>query len=459
MQKKTKIVCTIGPVSLQTETLEKMIRAGMNCARINTAYGDLHRYRLVVENIRKVADIPLMIDLKGPEIRIKTEKERIVQKDEILEVGFNRKYISFNHDFLDQMKVGDVVYIDNGRIKTEVVEKTSESLSLLAVNGGVIDDGKGVNVPNKRLAVPTVSPWDNKIIEFAEEQEIEYLALSFTRNAKDIANLRSAAENFKGAVVAKIENFEGIENFERIMKASEGIMVARGDLGIEIEPERVPLVQKYLICQCNQAGKTVITATEMLESMMHQPIPTRAEVSDVANAILDGTDATMLSGETAIGKYPVESVAMMTRIASETEIASKSRIKDRGFVNISDTVSRSINRICQNMPLDKIVTLTRSGYTAKLIARFKVPQQIIAVTPDRIVKRQLELVYGVLPIYHDYRQQNDRILNVATTLHNMNLLDNEDTVLFTAAFRTKKRHASNLIEIHQLKELLNLTEN
>jgi pyruvate kinase len=458
VSKKTKIVCTIGPASLQTETLKKMVRAGMNCVRINTAYGDFSRYKLVVDNIRKVDEMPVMVDLKGPEIRIKTDKEQVVRKDEVLEAGFNGKNISFNHNFLDQMNVGDAVYIDNGRIKTEVVEKTGESLRLLAMNGGVIDDGKGVNVPNKQLSVPTLSLRDKKIIEFAEEQEIEYLALSFTRNAKDVANVRSTAEGFKGAVVAKIENFEGIENFEEILKASEGIMVARGDLGVEIEPERVPLVQKSLIRQCNQAGKTVVTATEMLESMMHQPNPTRAEVSDVANAILDGTDATMLSGETAVGEYPVESVAMMARIALEAEKATKSIVEDRGFVNISDTVSRSIQRICQTMPLNKIVTLTRSGYTAKLIARFKVPQQIIAVTSDKTVKKQLELVYGVYPVHHDYRRENDRILTVATTLHNMNLLDNEDTVLFTAAFRTKKKHASNLIEIHQIKELLDLTK-
>lgn len=455
--KKTKIVCTIGPASLQNENLEKMVQAGMNCARINTAYGDFNRYRLVVDNVRKVADIPVMVDLKGPEIRIKTEKDRIVQKDELLDVGFNGENISFNHNFLKRMKIGDVVYIDNGRIKTEVVQKTKKLLRLLAINSGVIHDGNGVNIPNKRLLVPTLSPRDKKIIEFAIEHEIEYLALSFTRNAKDLANLRSVAEGFKGAAIAKIENFEGIKNFEEILKGSDGIMVARGDLGVEIEPERVPLVQKSLIRKCNQAGKTVVTATEMLESMMHQPIPTRAEVSDVANAILDGTDATMLSGETAVGEYPVESVRMMARIASEAEKASKSSVEDRGFVNISDTVSRSIYRICQNMPLDKIVTLTRSGYTAKLIARFKVPQQIIAVTSDRIVKKQLELVYGVLPIHHDYHQQKDRILTVASILHNMNLLDNDDTVLFTAAFRTKKKHASNLIEIHQLKELLDLT--
>ena len=452
--KKTKIVCTIGPASNQPETLEKMVQAGMNCARINTAYGDFDSYKQTVNNVREVADIPVLVDLKGPEIRLQTDQEVAVKAGDILEVGFNGEAILFNHNFVDQMNVDDVVLIDNGRTRTSVTEKREGSLRLLVESAGVISDGKGVNIPNKRLLVPTLSTRDLKIIEFSKEHEIEYLALSFTRNSEDVTNLRSAAEGFKGAVVAKIENFEGIKNFDEILAAVEGIMVARGDLGVEIEAEKVPLVQKSLIRRCNQAGKTVVTATEMLESMMHQPSPTRAEVSDVANAILDGTDATMLSGETAVGKYPAESVAMMARIALEAEKAAVSSVEDRGFVNISDTVSRSIQRICQSMPLNKIVTLTRSGYTAKMIARFKVPQPIIAVTSSPISKRQLELVYGVVPVQIDYRQETDRIRAVACTLISMKLLDIEDAVLFTAAFRTKKKHASNLIEIHNIKELL-----
>jgi pyruvate kinase len=326
-------------------------------------------------------------------------------------------------------------------------------------NGGVIANGNGANIPNKQLTVPTLSRRDLKIIEFSKKHEIEILALSFTRSAKDVTNLRSAAEDFEGTVVAKIENFEGIRNFGEILDASDAIMVARGDLGVEIEPERVPLVQKSLIRRCNQQGKPVVTATEMLESMMHQPNPTRAEVSDVANAILDGTDATMLSGETAVGKYPVESTSMMTRIALETEKATKSSVEDSGFVNISDTVSRSIQRICESMPLDKVVTITRSGYTAKMISRFKIKQPIIAITSSPMSKKQLELVYGVIPVHYDYRQETDRIYAVANKLYTMKLLNHEDTVLFTAAFRTHKKHASNLIEIHQIKELLETTKN
>lgn len=456
--KKTKIVCTIGPASLESETLEQMAQAGMNCVRINTAYGDFDRYKTVVENVREVADIPVLIDLKGPEIRLRTDKEFTAKKGEVLSVGFNGEDISFNHNFFDKMNVGDVVFIDNGKIRTSVSEKTDGSLSLLVVNGGAVSDGKGINVPNKQLSVPTLSSRDKKIINFAKEHDIEFLALSFTRNATDVKNLKSASKDFTGAVISKIENFEGITNFEEILGLSDGIMIARGDLGVEIEPERVPLVQKEFVRRCNQAGKPVVTATEMLESMMHQPNPTRAEVSDVANAILDGTDATMLSGETAIGEFPVESVAMMSRIALETEKAVKSSVQDKGFVNISDTVSWSIQRICQNMPLTKIITLTRSGYTAKMISRFKLPEPVIAVTPNKMVKKQLELVYGVVPVHYDYCKEEDHLLSVASKLYSKKLLHIEDLVLFTAAFRTQMKHASNLIEIHSLKELLALNE-
>jgi pyruvate kinase len=224
-------------------------------------------------------------------------------------------------------------------------------------------------------------------------------------------------------------------------------------MGVEIEPERVPLVQKSLIKLCNQKGKLVVTATEMLESMIHQPCPTRAEVSDVANAILDGSDAVMLSGETAVGAYPVEAVKMMTRIANETEKVVKSTVEDSAYINISDTISRAIQRICQSMPVHKVVTLTRSGYTARMITRFKVAQPVIAVTPDLKVKRQLELIFGVEPVFIDYLGERDRVAYVADRLCEMGLMGEKETVLFTSGVRTKMRHASNSIEIHKVEEL------
>jgi pyruvate kinase len=451
--KKTKIICTIGPASLSKEILQRMHQAGMNGARINTAYGTLDQYRLIVDNVRETADIPVIVDIKGPEIRLQARRNKTVNKGDILKVGHNNEEISFNHNFYHKMSIGDNVYIDNGRIKTRVVEKHNESLHLLVINGGEIGDGKGVNIPNKQLSVPSLSKKDLKVVTFAIEYEADFIALSFTRSVQDLLNLKSEADGFEGAVIAKIENFEGVNNFEEILEEAECIMVARGDLGVEIEPEKVPLVQKSLIKRCNQIGKTVVTATEMLESMMYEPTPTRAEVSDVANAILDGTDATMLSGETSIGKYPIESVSMMSRIARETESAAKSHVEPSRFVNVSDAISNAVQRICQNMPVDKIVTLTRSGYTARMIARFRNKQEIIAVTPEKRVKKQIELVFGVHPMHIDYGEEKDRILAVANTLHSMNLITDEDTILFTAAFRTTLKHASNLIEIHNIKEL------
>ena len=454
--KKTKIICTIGPASLSRNTLKKMYRAGMNGARINTAYGTLDQYRVIISSLREVADIPIIIDVKGPEIRLKTKGRRIVNKGDVLEVGKDEK-ISFNNNIYDDVDVGDNVLIDNGRLRTQVVEKQKGVLKLLATTSGEIDDGKGVNIPNKKLAAPTLSSKDLEIIGLAKENDVEFIALSFARNPQDVNNLKKVTNGFKGAIIAKIENSEGVDKFDEILDVADGIMVARGDLGVEIEPEKVPHIQKLIIRKCNQKGKIVVTATEMLESMTYQPIPTRAEVSDVANAILDGTEATMLSGETAIGQYPVESVLMMSKIANETEKSVESQVEGEGFINISDTISKAVQRICQEMPVDKVVTLTKSGYTARMISRFKILQPIIAVTPNKLVKKQLELSFGVYPVHIDYLKEDDHILTTANKLHAMGLISDQDTILFTAAFRTSKPHSSNLIEIHNVRELTQLT--
>jgi pyruvate kinase len=454
LPKKTKILCTVGPSSSTKEILQEMLKAGMNGVRINTAYGDFDEYESVIESIRKISDIPIMIDIKGPEIRIRSNEKRAVKKGEVVEVGFNSEKISFNHDFYGKMDVNDIVYIDNGKIETRLVKKKNRKLHLLFMENGTIEDGKGVNIPNKHLSVPTFSEKDLKLLQFATKFDVEYIALSFTRNVKDVENLKSFTRSFEGGTIAKIENSEGVENFEEILSKVDGIMVARGDLGVEIEPEKVPLQQKLIIRRCNQNGKLVVTATEMLESMIYNADPTRAEVSDVANAILDGTDVVMLSGETAVGEYPVRAVNMMSRIAKATENTVESKVEDYGhFTNISDTVSKAIQRICQDMPVDKIITMTVSGYTARMIARFKVSQPIIAVTPREKVEKQLELVFGVYPVQIDYRNEKDRIASVASQLHSMKLVDIEDMLLFTSGVRTTVKHSSNSIEIHKMREL------
>jgi pyruvate kinase len=450
--KKTKIIATVGPASASKDAVKSMFEAGMNGIRINTAYGSQPQYQAIIETAREIAEIPIIIDLKGPEIRLKAKNPKVLIKGDHLEVGFNGEDVCFNHDFYDKVAVGDDVLIDNGKIRTTITEKASRKLQLLVKVGGGIEDGKGVNLPGKHLSVPTLPEKDLELVSFAKKHAVEFIALSFVRDANDVLAL-SEGQGFEGGIIAKIENHEGVQNAQEILQVSSGIMVARGDLGVEIEAEKVPLVQKSLIKLCNQKGKLVVTATEMLESMVHQPNPTRAEVSDVANAILDGSDAVMLSGETAIGKYPVEAVEMMTRIATETEAAVKSKVEDTPFVNISDTVSRAIQRICQSMPLDKVITLTRSGYTARMIARFKIAQPIIAVTPDVQVKKQLELIFGVQPIVFDYLQSEDDISTVANYLYEKQLLKDKETVLFTAGERTTMEHASNAIEIHKIEEL------
>ncbi len=452
MFKKTKIICTVGPASAKKATIKKMFKLGMNGVRINTAYGNIPQYQSTIEAVREVAEIPIILDLKGPEVRLKAKEPKIIRANDVFEVGFDGEEVCFNHNFYDQVTAGDSILIDNGKIKTQIIEKGNRKLTLQAITGGKIEDGKGVNIPNKHLSVSTLNKKDIEVVAFAKKYDVEYAALSFTRCAADVEEL-SKKYRFEGGIIAKIENSEGVKNAPEILEAANGIMVARGDLGVEIEPEKVPLAQKSLIKQCNQRGKLVITATEMLESMIHQPSPTRAEVSDVANAILDGSDAVMLSGETAIGQYPVEAVDMMARIAHETESAVKSKVEATHYINISDTVSKAIQEICQSMPLDKVITLTKTGYTARMIARFKIAQPIIAVTPDPTVKKQLELVFGVKPFLMNYLDEKDAVSAVANRLCEVQLLGERETVLFTAGEHTTVKHASNAIEIHRMEEL------
>ncbi len=451
--KKTKILCTIGPASIDSDVLRELHQQGMNGVRINTAYNDVPYFTTIVQRVRAIADLPILVDVKGPNVRLRVKTRRVVQPGEEIVVGFGDEVLSFNYDFYDDIAVGDRVLIDNGHVATQVLGKKARRLRLRVLAGGTLDDRKGVNVPHKRLTVPPLSARDEEALAFAVDQECEYLALSFTRGPEDVEHLRQVAGGFPGAVIAKIENFEGVDHFERILAAADGIMVARGDLGVEIEPERVPLLQKWMIGLCNNAGKTVITATDILESMIARPTPTRSEASDVANAILDGTDAIMTSGETAVGAYPAQTVAMIQRIATAVEPAVHTRVTKAPFLNVSETVSHSIQRIAADMPLDKIVTLTRSGYTARMIARFKLVPEILAVTPSPLVRRQLELVYGVTPVWIDYLQEPDKILGVAKHLRAHGLLHDDDTVLFTASFRTTELHSSNLIEIHKFQEL------
>jgi pyruvate kinase len=453
-RKKTKVICTIGPGSMQRETIKRMYAAGMDAVRINTAHGDFEQYERIIEMTREVGEIPIVLDLKGPEVRVRAKAPREVETGDIVVAGFDDEEFTFSYDFYDEVDIGDKITIDDGTIGVVVEKKEDGKLHLRVLDQGVIQINKGVNIPGKRLGVPRLSEKDVKAIEYAKDKDVEFLALSFTRDAADVANLRRKVGESKQAIIAKIENQEGVWNVAEILEGTDALMVARGDLGVEIEYQKVPLIQKELIRRCNQRGKVVIIATQMLESMVDKPNPTRAETSDVANAILDGSDVVMLSEETAIGKYPVKSVEMMTKIAVEAERMLEGQIPTNGFYNISETVSRSIDVIARSMPLDKIVTLTRSGYTARMIARFRPKQPIIAVASEKMVKRQLELVFGVTPVYAPYHEADDIILNACQILVQQDLLEEDDYVLFTAGVRTETPHESNLIEVHKVADLL-----
>ncbi|MDQ1281518.1 MAG: pyruvate kinase [Thermoproteota archaeon] len=425
----------------------------MNGIRINTAYGDSEQYETIIENVRMIGEIPVLLDLKGPEIRIKLSEAIDLKKGDLVEIG-GGSLIEFNHRIYDQLNVGDKVLVDDGEVSMRIVATDKSHLQLTVERGGKVEDGKGVNIPAKRLTVPPISERDLKALDILRKHDVEFVALSFVRGREDITSLKSLISSLHVEVIAKIENQQGVDNFEDILKEADGIMVARGDLGVEVDLERVPLIQKHMIQRCNQEAKLAITATEMLESMTNNPTPTRAEVSDVANAMLDGTDTLMLSEETAIGKYPVEAVSMMTKIAEQVESSTHNNVREEQFQNISTTISRSIWQIAATMPLDKVVTMTKTGYTAKMIARFKLRQPIISVTASKIVRNQLTLYYGVQPIQLDYEAEKDRILSVAQMLHSKGILKKEDNTLFTAGIRTATPHSSNLIEIHMIKELL-----
>jgi len=433
--------------------LKKMYRAGMNGVRINTAFGDLKQYEEIIENVRRIGEIPVLLDLKGPEIRVNLSTTLDLKKDDQVEIGRGCP-IDFSYEIYDQLNVGDRVLIDDGKVSMRIIEKDKTRLHLLVDKAGKVEDGKGVNIPRKKLTVPTVSKKDLEVLSLLKKHDIEFIALSFVRERKDITNLKKFIPNLQTEVIGKIENHQGVENFEEILKEADGIMVARGDLGVEMDLERVPLIQKHIIQRCNQEGKLSITATEMLESMTSNPTPTRAEVSDIANAIIDGTDTVMLSEESAIGKYPVQAVSMMTKIAKQVEDSTRTNVRGEKFQNVSNTISRSISQIAETMPLNKVVTMTRTGYTAKMITRFRLHQPIISITTSKTVKNQLELYYGVQPLQFDYKKENDRVLAIAQLLYSKRILKKEDNALFTAAIRTNKSHSSNLIEIHTVGELL-----
>jgi len=409
--KKAKIVATLGPATNTEEKIRELILNGVDVFRFNFSHGDHQTHKENLEKIRKVSkeigkEVAILQDLSGPKIRIGDVKEpfylHFEDKIKIVkqQVLGDKNRISINHpDIIDKLKPGDRVYIADGMIRLEVVEKDEEGVLCKVIVGGMLSSRKGVNFPNIKLDIPALTEKDKKDLAFGIQIGVDIVALSFVKTAEDVLEAKEFIEKQGGdtPVFAKIEKHEAVENIDQIIQVADGIMVARGDLGVEIDMEKVPIVQKMVIAKCNQAGKPVITATQMLTSMLTFPRPTRAEVSDIANAVLDGTDAVMLSDETAVGKYPVESVKVMKRTIQEAETIYP-YYKD--FPDGGDTtsaVAKAGATISKSLNASAIVAFTRSGKTAKNVAKFRPNCRILGITHDIKTFRRLNVVWGVQP--------------------------------------------------------------
>jgi len=474
--RKTKIVCTIGPSSESLENTKKLIMAGMNVARLNFSHGDFEEHGNRIINIRKACaelgkTVAILLDTKGPEIRLGKLAEEPIElvagekvtltTEEILG-DKNRIPVTYSNLPAD-VSIGSTILIDDGLIGLTVTGVQGTEIECQIVNSGPIKSKKGVNVPGVAISLPGITEKDANDIIFGIEQGIDFIAASFVRKASDVLEIRELLEKHNAShiqIISKIENQQGVDNLDEILEVSDGLMVARGDLGVEIPAEEVPLVQKAMIQKCNRAGKPVITATQMLDSMQRNPRPTRAEASDVANAIFDGTDAIMLSGETAAGKYPVESVMTMSRIAERAEAALEYREIFTKQANAQQaTVTEAISQAVANSALDlnanAIITSTESGYTARMISKYRPKAPIIAVTPIEQVLRRLALVWGVIPALGTPAKTTDEMFDIAVDgAISTGLVRLGDTVVITAGVPVGRSGSTNLIKIHTVGDLV-----
>lgn len=475
MLRKAKIVCTIGPASESVETLKKLIHAGMNVARLNFSHGSHEEHAARIVNIRKAAEktgkpIAILLDTKGPEIRTGTlavDAVELVEGNTMIltteEVAGTAERVSITYGELpEDVKPGDTILIDDGLIGLTVKEVKGTDIVCFIKNGGTLKSKKGVNVPGVKINLPGITDKDAQDIEFGITQQVDFIAASFVRKASDILEIRAILErhNAKIDIIAKIENQEGVDNVDEILVVTDGIMVARGDLGVEIPAEEVPLVQKMLIKKCNELAKPVITATQMLDSMQRNPRPTRAEASDVANAIFDGTDCIMLSGETAAGKYPVESVETMDRIAVRAEqelnyreiLYAQAQLKQ---VTITDAISQAVSNAALDLNAAAIITATESGHTARMVAKFRPKAPIVAVTPHASVIRRMSLINGVYPVLGEMANTTDEMLDMSVQeALEAGFVRHGDLVVITAGVPVREVGTTNLMKIHVIGDVV-----
>lgn len=414
--KKTKIVATIGPATESKEKLEELLKAGMNVMRLNFSHGDFAEHAKRVGNFRSAVKktgirAGILQDLGGPKIRIGDFKDGAVDlvagKNFTLttdDIEGSEERVSINYKRLTkEVEAGHIIYLHDGKIKLEVLKVQGNDVVCKIITGGNIKGRRGVNLPDSNLSIKSLTEKDLKDLEFGLKHDVDFIALSFVRRPEDIDELRTILDKrkSKAKIIAKIETPQAVENIDEIIKRTDGAMVARGDLAIEMPAEKVPLIQKMIIEKCNRLGKPVITATQMLESMIKSPVPTRAEVSDIANAILDGTDAIMLSEETTLGDYPIEAVKMMSKIALETEKnyieRATARANGNGAVGITDSITSSVVKTAHDVGAKVIVAITDSGFTARMISRHKPKPPILVISKNEKTYNQTCVSFGCLP--------------------------------------------------------------
>ncbi|WP_337666076.1 pyruvate kinase [Anaerotignum faecicola] len=474
--RKTKIVCTLGPATNDVEIMKQLIHNGMDAARINFSHGTYETHAETIAKLKQAreelnAPIPLILDTKGPEIRVKTFKEDKVRLEEdatftltTRDVEGDVNIVSVTYaDLPKDVHRGSRILIDDGLIELKVEDITETDVVCKVVNGGVVKSRKGVNLPGVEVNLPSLMEKDIEDLKFGVENGFDIVAASFIRSAEDVLKIRRVLEENGGGqmhIISKIENQQGVENIDKILEASDGIMVARGDLGVEIPPEEVPLVQKILIAKANCIGKPVITATQMLESMVHSPRPTRAEANDVANAIFDGSDAIMLSGETAAGAYPLEAVATMARIALKAESAVDYAAKlanttEPARVNITNAISMAACATAAELKTAAITTVTKSGFTARMISRYRPACPLIASTSDETVWRQMNLIWGCKPMLYTGELPRGGVFDTALEIAvKSGLLKNGDTVVSALGMPLGFSGATNTLRVDIVGDVL-----
>ncbi|MEG1449066.1 MAG: pyruvate kinase, partial [Oscillospiraceae bacterium] len=467
--KKTKIICTLGPSTSTEEIIKELIVSGMNVARFNFSHGThkehLEKYK-IVETVRREMNVPIatLLDTKGPEVRLKkfeNQKATIKTNDIFIltteDVLGNEKRAAVTYsDLPKDVKTGNIILLDDGLIELEVQKIIGNDIHCLVINGGVVKDNKGVNIPDVKLSLPFISEQDKKDILFGIETGFDFVAASFVSCADDVKEMRTLLDENGGSdikIIAKIENSEGVKNVGSILSVADGVMIARGDMGVEIPQQNLPAIQKHIIKIGYEMGKIVITATQMLESMINNPRPTRAETSDIANAIYDGTSAIMLSGETAAGKYPVDAVRTMATIAKETEkdIDYKNRFYKRDNtegVDITNAISHATCTTAYDLDASAIVTVTRSGHTARMVSKYRPAKPIIGCSYDERVYRQMALSWGVIPVHCDFHDNTDELFDFAVKhAENCGVAKSGELVVITAGVPLGIPGTTNILKV------------